>query len=120
MAEQLLTDALGPAHYRRTGRGSLQIPALLLIENGEEGGASLLFMWIKTLSHWDRLQCADSKLLTRWNLTLPVPPPPPTALAEAENILVAVLVATTPFDLQFSGMVVPGCPLGRPMPGWFL
>lgn len=45
-----MLDALGPAHYCQTVQGSLQVSAVLLIEEGEEVGTSLLFIWIKTLS----------------------------------------------------------------------
>lgn len=42
-----MLDALGSDHYYQTLWGSLQVSAVLLIEEGGEVGASLLFVWMK-------------------------------------------------------------------------
>lgn len=119
-----MMDALGPAHYCQTIQGSLQVSAVLLIEEREEVGASPLFMCIKTLSGSSPITgvICNGVSQSSWqggtSPCLCVPPLPPTALAESGTVV--VLVATTSFGLQFSIRWSLGVLLGRPMPSWFL
>lgn len=87
---------------------------------GEDAGASLLLMWIKTPSSTPPItgilcdevrQKALFKLSAWWDITLPVQGP---CLKLWQWLFLG------PSDLQLSTKRVPGCPLGRYVPGWFL
>lgn len=86
------------------------------------GGSWGLLMWIKTLRStppitgfsvmgWDK---SPLKALSK------VGPHLACARSLDKTVTAAIRVVVTPSDLQLSTKVVPGCPLSRHVPGWFL